>query len=86
MKWVLRTGMHMCIYPEGTRNRTREPLKPFYNGAFKLAAETKADIIPAIISGTRKRFPYTKLFSFCLKDWKSVSWSLFLHKTLLHPS
>ena len=27
MKQVLLTGMHMCIYPEGTRNRTKEPLK-----------------------------------------------------------
>jgi 1-acyl-sn-glycerol-3-phosphate acyltransferase len=67
MKWVLRTGMHMCIYPEGTRNRTREPLKPFYNGAFKLAAETKADIIPAIISGTREAVPLHKTFFFLPK-------------------
>lgn len=64
MKWVLRTGMHMCIYPEGTRNRTREPLKPFYSGAFKLAHETKADIIPAIISGTREAVPLHKTFFF----------------------
>ncbi|NDE78819.1 MAG: 1-acyl-sn-glycerol-3-phosphate acyltransferase, partial [Chitinophagaceae bacterium] len=25
MKEVLRKGIHMCIYPEGTRNRTNEP-------------------------------------------------------------
>lgn len=67
MKWVLKTGMHMCIYPEGTRNRTREPLKPFYNGAFKLAAETKADIVPAIISGTREAVPLHKTFFFLPK-------------------
>ncbi len=67
MKWVLRTGMHMCIYPEGTRNRTEEPLKPFYNGAFKLAYETKTDIIPAIISGTKEAVPLHKTFFFLPK-------------------
>ncbi len=41
MKKVLRAGMHICLYPEGTRNRTQEPLKVFYDGAFKLAVETK---------------------------------------------
>lgn len=64
MKWVLKTGMHMCIYPEGTRNRTKEPLKPFYNGAFKLAHETQTDIIPAIITGTKEAVPLHKTFFF----------------------
>ena len=32
MKSTLRKGIHMCIYPEGTRNRTGNPLKPFYDG------------------------------------------------------
>ena len=27
MKEVLEMGMHMCIYPEGTRNKTHKPLK-----------------------------------------------------------
>ena len=34
MKSVLNQGIHICIYPEGTRNRTSEPLKKFYDGAF----------------------------------------------------
>ncbi len=67
MKWVLRTGMHMCIYPEGTRNRTSDPLKPFYNGAFKLACETNTDIIPAVISGTKEAVPLHKTFFFLPK-------------------
>ncbi|WP_346237246.1 lysophospholipid acyltransferase family protein [Niabella insulamsoli] len=64
MKQVLKMGMHMCIYPEGTRNRTKEPLKPFYNGAFKLAHETKTEVIPAIISGTKEAVPLNKTFFF----------------------
>jgi 1-acyl-sn-glycerol-3-phosphate acyltransferase len=62
MKKVLLTGMHMCIYPEGTRNRTDQPLKQFYDGAFKLAIDTQKDIIPCIIIGTKKAMPVNKFF------------------------
>ena len=54
MKIVLQQGMHMCVYPEGTRNRTNLLLKPFYDGAFKLSVDTRKEIIPCIISGTKK--------------------------------
>ncbi len=60
MKKVLANGMHMCIYPEGTRNRTSAPLKSFYDGAFKLAAETGKEIIPCIITGTKEAMPIHK--------------------------
>jgi 1-acyl-sn-glycerol-3-phosphate acyltransferase len=62
MKKVLAGGMHMCIYPEGTRNRSNEPIKPFYNGAFKLALATKKEIIPCVIIGTKKAMPINKKF------------------------
>jgi 1-acyl-sn-glycerol-3-phosphate acyltransferase len=62
MKAVLKQGIHMCLYPEGTRNRTQEPLKPFYEGAFKLAVESQKSIIPGIIKGTRKAMPINKTF------------------------
>jgi 1-acyl-sn-glycerol-3-phosphate acyltransferase len=62
MKAVLAIGMHMCIYPEGTRNRTGEPLKQFYDGAFKLATDTKKNIMPCVITGTKKAMPINKFF------------------------
>ena len=62
MKQVLQQGMHMCIYPEGTRNRGNEPLKKFYDGAFKLATDTGVSIVPAIIFNTKKVLPIHKLF------------------------
>jgi 1-acyl-sn-glycerol-3-phosphate acyltransferase len=62
MRKVLATGMHMCIYPEGTRNRSTEPIKPFYDGAFKLAVNTKNEIIPCVIMGTKKAMPINKPF------------------------
>ena len=62
MKKVLVSGMHMCIYPEGTRNRTHEPIKPFYDGAFKLSMATNKQIIPCVIFGTKKAMPINKKF------------------------
>ena len=62
MKKVLAKGMHMCIYPEGARNRSSEPIKPFYDGAFKLAVVTKKEIIPCVITGTKKAMPINKKF------------------------
>ena len=64
MKAVLDEGMHMCIYPEGTRNRTGQPLKSFYDGAFRLAAASGKNIIPCVISGTRRAMPIHKTFYF----------------------
>ncbi|MBO9617569.1 MAG: 1-acyl-sn-glycerol-3-phosphate acyltransferase [Niabella sp.] len=64
MKAVLKAGMHMCIYPEGTRNRTSASLKPFYNGAFKLAADTGHPVIPGVIIGTKEAVPLNKPFFF----------------------
>lgn len=62
MKNVLASGIHMGIYPEGTRNRTDAPLKPFYDGAFKLAVDTQKQIVPCIITGTKTAMPVNKFF------------------------
>ena len=64
MRWVLETGMHMCIYPEGTRNRSGKPLKDFHDGAFRLAADTGKPIMPTVIIGTDKVLPHDKTFWF----------------------
>jgi 1-acyl-sn-glycerol-3-phosphate acyltransferase len=57
MKRVLNKGLDMLIYPEGTRNKTSEPLKSFYDGAFKLAIETQKPIIPVVLLNTKKILP-----------------------------
>lgn len=62
MKAVLDMGFHMCIYPEGTRNKTSEPLQRFHDGAFKLAIETKKQVIPALIFYTSKVLPRKAFF------------------------
>ena len=62
MHQVLQMGLHMCIYPEGTRNKGKAPLQPFKDGAFRLAAESGKDIIPALIFNTAGVLPLRKKF------------------------
>jgi 1-acyl-sn-glycerol-3-phosphate acyltransferase len=62
MKEVLDMGLDMCIYPEGTRNKTNEPLQRFHNGAFRLAIDAGKPILPAVIFNTAKVLPINKTF------------------------
>lgn len=64
MKQVLAMGLHMCIYPEGTRNKTSEPVKAFHDGAFSLAIETKKPLLPTLLFNTKKVLPPEKTFYF----------------------
>ena len=79
---VLHAGMHMCIYPEGTRNKTNRPLKEFHNGAFKLAVETGKPILPAIILNTKKALPVHKTFFF----WPTAMEVHFLKPVIVEPT
>ena len=62
MREVLEMGLHMCIYPEGTRNTSTEPIKPFHDGAFRLAITSGNSIMPMIIFNSRKANPPDKGF------------------------
>jgi len=50
---ALEKGLHLCLFPEGTRNKTDQPLARFYDGAFKVAIQAQKPIIPGVIFGTR---------------------------------
>jgi 1-acyl-sn-glycerol-3-phosphate acyltransferase len=54
-RW-LDKGMPIMIFPEGTRSKTDE-LLPFKDGAFRLAIEKGADVLPMAVSGTRRALP-----------------------------
>lgn len=62
MRAVLDEGMHLVLYPEGTRNKTDEPVKPFFDGAFSIAVAAGKPIIPTLIFHTRNILPPGKRF------------------------
>jgi 1-acyl-sn-glycerol-3-phosphate acyltransferase len=52
----LELGVPVMIFPEGTRSPSGEML-PFKEGAFRLAIEAQADILPVAVYGTRQAVP-----------------------------
>jgi 1-acyl-sn-glycerol-3-phosphate acyltransferase len=57
---VLRSGLSMVVFPEGTRSPDGR-LLPFKKGPFHMALETGAPIVPVTILGTRELMPKGKL-------------------------
>ncbi|MGC4057803.1 MAG: lysophospholipid acyltransferase family protein [Chitinophagaceae bacterium] len=58
MRETLRMGLHLCLYPEGTRNKTNEPLQEFQDGAFVVAIREQKPVMPALIFNTGKILPH----------------------------
>lgn len=48
LKSILRKNISIFIFPEGTFNMTGKPLKDFYDGAFRIAIETRTPIKPLL--------------------------------------
>src|SRR5574338_1191007 len=51
------------ICPEGTFNTTHQPLKSFYDGAFRIAIETQKPILPVLFLDSYDRLNYKSIFS-----------------------
>jgi 1-acyl-sn-glycerol-3-phosphate acyltransferase len=49
LKSVLRKGISVLVFPEGTFNETGQPLKDFFDGAFRIAIETGTPIQPVLL-------------------------------------
>ncbi len=52
---LVKSGISVCIFPEGTRSRSKE-LLPFKEGSFKIASKTGCKIVPIAISGSSAIF------------------------------
>jgi 1-acyl-sn-glycerol-3-phosphate acyltransferase len=57
LKAVLKRGISILIFPEGTQNRSRDLLQPFYDGAFRIAIETQQPVLPMVIVGAGSLMP-----------------------------
>ncbi len=53
---TLGRGGFVLFFPEGHRSRDKQ-LTRYYSGAFKLAVETNAPVIPVCITGTEMLLP-----------------------------
>lgn len=62
LKATIHAGISIFIFPEGTFNITGNPLKKFYDGAFRIAIETQTPIKPLLFIDTFKRLHYKNLF------------------------
>jgi 1-acyl-sn-glycerol-3-phosphate acyltransferase len=63
MKSVLMKGISIVVFPEGTFNRTSNPLKHFYDGAFRVAIEAQMPIKPILFLDAYDRLNYRSIFS-----------------------
>lgn len=45
----VKSGISICIFPEGTRNKTADSFLPFHEGSFKIAEKGNVPIIPMTI-------------------------------------
>ncbi len=57
---IIRNGVSVVIFPEGTRSRTNN-VQPFKKGGFFLAVDSGVPIIPIIIHGTGRIMPKKQL-------------------------
>jgi len=62
LKHVLKRGISILIFPEGTQNRSGEILQPFYDGAFRIAIETRQPVLPMVILNAGNLMPPGKWF------------------------
>jgi 1-acyl-sn-glycerol-3-phosphate acyltransferase len=61
---LVKRGISICIFPEGTRNRTDKDMLPFKEGSLKIAAKSGCPIVPMTINNSEmvfeNHFPWVK--------------------------
>lgn len=62
LKSIINKGISVLVFPEGTFNLTSEPLKEFYDGAFRIAIETQTPIKPVLFLDSYRRMPNESIF------------------------
>lgn len=59
---TLKNDCSIFIFPEGSFNESGKPLKQFYDGAFRIALQTRTSILPVLFPDTKKRFHYSSFW------------------------
>ena len=52
----VNSGISICIFPEGTRNKVNDTFLPFHEGSFKIAEKSGCPIIPMSINNAADIF------------------------------
>lgn len=63
LKSIIKKGVSLIIMPEGTFNYSTNPLKNFFDGAFKVAIETQTTLKPFLLLDAYDRLHYRNLFT-----------------------
>jgi 1-acyl-sn-glycerol-3-phosphate acyltransferase len=63
LKAAIKRGISIFIFPEGTFNESDQPLKHFYDGAFRTAIETGTPIKPILFVDNNERLNQKSIFS-----------------------
>jgi 1-acyl-sn-glycerol-3-phosphate acyltransferase len=63
LKRIIKRGISVVVFPEGTFNTTGKPLKDFYDGAFRVAVETQTPVKPVLFLDAFDRMHYRSIFS-----------------------
>ena len=63
LKRIIKRGISVVVFPEGTFNTTDKPLKDFYDGAFRVAVETQTPVKPVLFLDAFDRMHYGSVFS-----------------------
>ena len=64
------------MFPEGTFNETKHPLKEFFDGAFRIAIETQTPVKPVLFLDAYNRMHYKSILSLT----PGISRSVFLEE------
>ncbi len=56
LRSLIEQRVSVLIYPEGSMNRTDVLLRPFYDGAFRMAIETQTPLLPMVVINAGRLF------------------------------
>lgn len=73
----VKSGISICIFPEGTRNKVPDTFLPFHEGSFKIADKGNVPIVPISIVNSsaifEDQFPKIKKTTVVIEYCKPVS-------------